>query len=300
MNRPLSEFLEYLKFERNYSPRTCDSYKFDIEKFHTFIAKEAILMNQVDVLVIRNFFTEELNSGISRRSSKRRLCALKHYYTFLMKKNYVNDNPFLYTNSPKTEKKIPNHLHKNQIEEILKANAKRKDELALRDQAILELLYYTGMRAQELVSLNLQDFDNNRRIIRVTGKGDKERLLPFTESCRFVILKYIKELRPTLASRAKQLSNALFLNKDGGRLTTRGLEYILNKVEEKTGQFLGLHPHILRHSLASHLLENGADLIVIQELLGHTSLNATQIYTHVSDKAMQCAYQASHPRAKKK
>ena len=123
MNRPLSEFLQYLEFERNYSLRTINSYKFDIEKFHAFIAKEGILMNEVDVRVIRNFLTEELNNEISRRSSKRRLCALKHYYTFLMKKKYVSDNPFLYIASPKIEKKIPNYLDKNQIEEILKSNA---------------------------------------------------------------------------------------------------------------------------------------------------------------------------------
>lgn len=300
MNRPLSEFLDYLKLERNYSPRTCESYKSDIEKFHLFIEKEGVLMDQVDSIIIRNFLTDELRNGISKRSSKRRLCALRHYYTFLAKKNYVKDNPFLYVNSPKIEKKFPKVLYKEQIEDILKANRKRNDDIALRDQAILELLYFTGMRVHELVTLNLQDFDNNRRIIRVHGKGNKERLLPFTETCRFTILKYIKEVRIKLAAQSKDPTNALFLNQQGKRLTNRGLEYILDQIEVKTGEFVGLHPHILRHSFATHLLEKGADLLVIQELLGHTSLNATQIYTHVTEEAMQSSYRASHPRAKKK
>ncbi len=300
MNRPLREFLDYLKLERNYSIKTCSSYQSDIEKFHLFIANEGVLMDDVDSVIIRNFLTEELNSGISKRSCKRRLCALKHYYTYLSKKNYVKDNPFLYINSPKTDKKFPQVLYQHQVEEILLANSKRTDEIMPRDQAILELLYYTGMRASELVSLNLQDLDYNRRIVRVFGKGRKERLIPFTENCRLTVLKYIKELRPKLSAKSTEPTNALFLNFDGERLTTRGLEFILDMVEQKTGEFIGLHPHILRHSFATHLLEHGADLVVIQELLGHASLNATQIYTHVTEEAMQASYRSAHPRAHKK
>lgn len=300
MNRPLREFLDYLKLERNYSDKTCASYQSDIEKFHLFIANEGVLMDDVDSVIIRNFLTEELNSGISKRSCKRRLCALKHYYTYLNKKNYVKDNPFLYINSPKTDKKFPQVLYEHQVEEILLGNSKRTDETMIRDQAILELLYYTGMRASELVSLNLQDIDYNRRIVRVFGKGRKERLIPFTENCRLTVIKYVKELRTKLASKSKEPTNALFLNFDGERLTTRGLEFILDMVEQKTGEFVGLHPHILRHSFATHLLEHGADLVVIQELLGHASLNATQIYTHVTEEAMQASYRSAHPRAHKK
>ncbi len=300
MNRPLREFLDYLKLERNYSIKTCSSYQSDIEKFHLFIANEGVLMDDVDSVIIRNFLTEELNNGISKRSCKRRLCALKHYYTYLSKKNYVKDNPFLYINSPKTDKKFPQVLYQHQVEEILLANSKRTDEIMPRDQAILELLYYTGMRASELVSLNLQDLDYNRRIVRVFGKGRKERLIPFTENCRLTVLKYIKELRPKLSAKSIEPTNALFLNFDGERLTTRGLEFILDMVEQKTGEFIGLHPHILRHSFATHLLEHGADLVVIQELLGHASLNATQIYTHVTEEAMQASYRSAHPRAHKK
>ncbi|MDY0178043.1 MAG: tyrosine recombinase XerC [Erysipelotrichia bacterium] len=299
MNRPLSEFLEYLKLERNYSPRTSESYRSDIEKFHLFIAKEGILMDEVTPLVIRNFLTDELKSGISKRSSKRRLCALRHYYSFLMKKKYVKENPFLYISSPKIEKKFPKVLYQEQIEDILKANRRRQDEIALRDQAILELLYYTGIRVNELANLDLQDFDNNRRIIKVHGKGNKDRLLPFTETCRLTILKYIKEVRVKSAALSKEPSSALFLSQKGERLTNRGIEYILDQIELKTGEFVGLHPHILRHSFATHLLEKGADLLVIQELLGHTSLNATQIYTHVTEEAMQASYRQAHPRAKK-
>ncbi|MDR0934789.1 MAG: tyrosine recombinase [Erysipelotrichaceae bacterium] len=300
MNKQLREFLDYLKLERNYSPLTISSYQSDIEKFHRYISNEGVLMDKVDQIIIRNFLTEELMNGIAKRSSKRRLCSLRHYYNFLLKKKYVNDNPFLYVSSMKLEKKFPHVLYRNQVEEILKLNRLRDDEFMLRDQAILEMLYYTGMRAQELVSINLQDVDLNRRIVRVLGKGSKERFIPFFSECQKTIDQYLKICRPKIIDTKKELTNALFLNSIGKRLTTRGLEYILVQIEEKTGQFIGLHPHLLRHSFATHLLENGADLLVIQELLGHASLNATQIYTHVTEEAMQNTYRSAHPRAKKK
>ena len=186
------------------------------------------------------------------------------------------------------------------IKDILEDNKKRNDELMLRDQVILEILYYTGIRASECVSLEIQDLNFYSRIIRIVGKGNKERLVPFTIECKKTIERYLKDLRPILASRQLEPSNILILNNNGKKLTTRGLEYILDQIQEKTGNFLDLHPHVLRHSFATHLLENGADLRVIQELLGHESLNATQVYTHVTEEAMKKTYEAFHPRAKKK
>lgn len=299
MNKPTNEFLTHLKNERNYSPQTIKSYGEDIDKFFDFLLDEDILMDQVDVIVIRNFLTKELNSGVSKRSCKRRLSALKHFYTFLVEKKYVEDNPFLFIDVPKTDKKYPHALYKEQVKEILLENSKRTDDLMIRDQAILSTLYYTGMRAAELVSLTIQSISLNQRIIRVIGKGDKERILPISEECKKDLDRYIGFTRKELLGKAKIPTNALFLNNRGEKLTTRGLEYILDSIEEKTGTFVGLHPHILRHSFATHLLENGADLRVIQELLGHASLNATQVYTHVTEKEMQQEYLSSHPRARK-
>lgn len=300
MNKPQREFLDHLLYERKYSEKTVDSYSRDIDKFFKFLNKEGILMDDVDLTVIRNFLTEELESGVSKRSCKRRLCSLKHFYQFLLERGYVKENYFMFITSPKTDKRYPQTLYKDQIDQIFKLNSLRNDELAVRDHMILHLLYYTGIRAMELVGLDVQSVDLRKRFVRVIGKGNKERLVPFTEECRLSIDKYLKDLRPKLRNKALIPSSALVLNNRGERLTTRGLEYILDQIEKKTGSFVGLHPHILRHSFATHLLENGADLRVIQELLGHESLNATQIYTHVSEEAMKVEYNDFFPRAHKK
>ena len=300
MNKPEQEFLNHLEFVRNYSKQTVLSYQKDIDLFCDFIFREGVLLEDVDTLVIRNFLTEELNRGVSKRSCKRRLCSLKHFYKYMLNVGYINDNPFVFVQSPKTETKYPHALYKDQIEEIFKRNAERSDSLASRDQAILYLLYYSGMRAHELVTLDVQSISLKERAVRVLGKGNKERLIPFTVDCQKVIKAYLDKERMELLKKSKEPTAALFLNANGERLTTRGLEYILDAIEEKTGLYVGLHPHILRHSFATHLLENGADLRVIQELLGHESINATQVYTHVTEEAMKETYMATHPRAKKK
>ncbi len=299
MNKPIAEYLQELRANKSRSERSINSYRYDLEKWFRFLDEEDILMDQVDVLVIRNFLTDELNAGISKRSCKRRLSTLKDFYSFLVRKGYVKDNPFLFVSSPKTEKTYPHFLYDEQIQTILESNKKRTDDLALRDQVILELLVCTGMRAAELVALDIQSIDMRNRIIRVFGKGSKERMVPFTEDCKKTLDNYLKYSRPLLLQKTLNPTNALILNSHGDRLTTRGLEYILDQIEEKTGDFVGLHPHILRHSFATHLLENGADLRVIQELLGHTSLNATQIYTHVTEEAMKNTYDTYFPRANK-
>ena len=299
MNKQLADFLFHLEKERNYSPQTVDSYKRDIEKFYRFLLTEEVKADDVDFIVIRNFLTKELMNNVSKRSCKRRLSSLKHFYQYLLKTGQIDSNPFNYIEAPKIEKKYPHILYSNQVEELLKENRKRTDELMPRDQAILELLYYSGVRASELVNIKLSDINTRNRFARILGKGNKERLVPFTEECAATIDKYIKECRPLLAKHNEQISIYLFLNNHGDKLTTRGLEFILKNVEEKTGLMLGLHPHLLRHTFATHLLENGADLRVIQELLGHESINATQVYTHVTEEGMKKEYIAAHPRAKK-
>ena len=313
MNKPEQEFLSHLQSVRNYSPRTVSSYQEDIDKFCDFIFKEGVLLGDVDVICIRNFLTEELNQGISKRSCKRRLSSLKHFYKYMVNVGYISDNPFVFVSAPKVETKYPHALYKDQVAEILKRNNERTDELALRDQAILSLLYYSGIRAQELVTLPIQSVYLRERAIRVLGKGNKERIVPFSADCQKVLKEYINKERPKLLQKHIEqekrkleekknddLLSPLFFNANGGQLTTRGLEYILDAIEEKIGLYVGLHPHILRHSFATHLLENGADLRVIQELLGHESINATQVYTHVTEEAMKETYMAAHPRAKKK
>lgn len=299
MNKPLKDFLDYAKFERGYSPETIRSYQSDIEKFFSFLLEEDYSMEEVDIIVIRNFLTKEINNKVSKRSCKRRLSALKLFFDFCHKKEFIKTNPFIFVLYPKVERRFPKVLYKEQIEEILTLNKQRNDELVNRDQAILEVLYFCGLRASELVNIELQHINLKKRVLRILGKGSKERLVPFTDECATTIEKYLSTCRMELLKRNREPTNYLFLNASGEKLTTRGLEYILDRIEEKTGLFVGLHPHILRHSFATHLLENGADLRVIQELLGHESLNATQIYTHVSEKVMQDTYQQYFPRAKK-
>lgn len=294
------EFLEHLSLERNYSPQTVKSYQFDIEKFYKFLIIEGSTLEDVDTLLIRNFLTEELNAGVSKRSCKRRLCSLRHFYKYLISKGEMTVNPFVFVTSPKLETKYPHALYKDQINSLLEANKERKDDLAKRDQAILEMLYFCGLRASELVNIELSDVNLKQRIVRIIGKGNKERIVPFTLQCQQTLETYLLESRPLLAKRAEVANNYYFLNNNGEKLTTRGLEYILDTIEEKTGNYVGLHPHLLRHTFATQLLNNGADLRVIQELLGHESINATQVYTHVSEEVKKEAYYKSFPRAKKK
>ena len=300
MNKPEQEFLDHLLTVRKYSEKTVKSYQEDIDLFCEYIFKEGTLMEDVDIISIRNFLTEELARGVSKRSCKRRLSSLRHFYKYMVNVGYIQDNPFIFVSAPKTETKYPHALYKDQIQELFKRNLERTDPLKNRDQAILYLLYYSGMRAAELVGLDVQSVSLKERVVRVLGKGNKERLIPFTSDCQKVVKEYIESERKLLLKKSKALSPALFPNSKGERLTTRGLEYILDTIEEKTGLYVGLHPHILRHSFATHLLENGADLRVIQELLGHENINATQVYTHVTEEAMKETYQNVFPRAKKK
>ncbi len=297
MNKYVSEFLDYLKNERNYTQQTVNSYANDLDIWFRFLDEEDVLFDDVDAHVIRNFLSEETLDNVSKRSNRRRLSCLNTFYSFCQRKGYVKDNPLVFIEGPKVDKKLPDVLYKNQIDELFKLNGERKDDLMLRDQCIIKMLYFMGLRASELCNLKIQDIDFKNRICRIFGKGQKERLVPFSEECREAMVEYRDKSRDNLIK--EKITPIFIVNADGLPLTTRGLEYIMREIEEKTGLYLGLHPHTLRHSFATHLLENGADLRYIQELLGHSSLNATQVYTHVSDKEMRETYSNYHPRAHK-
>ena len=292
MNKLLKEFETYLQVERNYSEQTIDSYIRDLEKFYTYLRKEDLLEDQVEEKNIRNFMSEEMMSGVSKRSCSRRLSAIKHYYKFLNERKYISTNPAAIMSLPKKDKKNPDVLYVEQVRKLLELNSERKDELAVRDQAILEVLYTSGIRASELINIKMSDLSLSSREIRILGKGNKERIAIISESCRKRIKEYQNKLRLNLLLKYKGENppSELFLNNNGDKLTTRGLEYILKKVEEKTGYYLGLHPHIFRHSLATHLFDNGLDLLEIQKILGHSSIDSTQVYTHVSTKHIKEEY----------
>ena len=213
----------------------------------------------------------------------------------------VKVNPFLFVSSPKKEIRYPRALYIEQINNLLEKNSQRDDELMIRDQCILELMYASGIRVSELINIKVEDIDIANRILRVLGKGKKERIVPFNKTTQKILKQYILTYRENIIVQNPLAINEpyLFLSLKGKKYTTRGIEYIFKQIESKTGCYYGLHPHLLRHSFATHLLEGGADLRVIQELLGHESLNTTQIYTHVSDEQMKKEFNFSHPRAKK-
>lgn len=302
MLKEIEKYLDHLRYEHAYSIETIKSYGSDVEQFYNFIFSQGIDITDVDVGIIRNYLSYFLQSGRSKRSCARKLAALRHYYSFLVSQGNVHDNPFLFVASPKQAKRIPGVLYVEQIDELLKRNKERTDPLAGRDQAILETLYATGVRASEFVNIKIQDIDLKNRTIRIIGKGNKERIVVFSVSCRTTLIHYLQDIRPGIAgkNRFQYTNEYCFLNAHGKKLTVRGLQLILEEIEKKTGLNYGLHPHIFRHSFATHLLEGGADLRVIQELLGHESLNTTQVYTHVTEEQMVHQFEAYHPRAKKK
>ncbi len=300
MNRPEAEYLSFLK-DRRMSPRTIESHQRDIDLFFTFLSKEGALFDQVDRLLIDNFLSEELLRGISKRSTARRLSSLRQFYAFCLEAGYVKKNPFALVGLPKVGKRLPDVLSEKQVDDLFDANAKRLGPLAIRDQAIILCMYSSGMRASEAVDMERSWIDFDTRVVNVIGKGDKERIVPISQEARDAMLEYGEKVRPLLESenRSGIKAKAFFLSAKGRKLTVRGLEYIVRGIEAKCGLSLGLHPHEFRHSFATHLLDGGADLRLIQELLGHESLDTTQIYTHVSTKRLQEVYRSSFPRQKK-
>ena len=286
-------FVEHLRLDLNYSEKTIDSYVQDIESFKKFLNEVGSDFHDANPQLIRMYISRQMEEGKTNVTCCRRIAALRHFYTFLVRGNFVKENPFLLVGSPKKEIRYPEALYLEQVEELFTKNKERTDELRFRDQAIIELLYASGVRVSELVSIKMNKIDLKNRTIRILGKGRKERIVMFSRSCQLTLKEYIQK------SKLINASNYLFTNAKGEQLTTRGVEYILKSIQDKCGMQLGLHPHLLRHTFATHLLEGGADLRVIQELLGHESINTTQIYTHITEEAMKNQFMMSHPRAKK-
>ena len=289
----IDAFLQHLKLDLNYSDKTIESYHQDIISFYKFLEKYGLDYKGVNPQLIRMYLSDELSNGKTKVTLCRRIAGLRHFYTYLFENKIITENPFLLIGSPKKEIRYPEALYLEQIEQLFELNKQRDDELKLRDQAIIELLYASGIRVSELINIKMSAIDLRSRTIRVLGKGRKERIVMFSKSCQKTLLDYIN-------SNPKTNSDYLFINSKGDKLTIRGVEYILKQIEIKCNLNLGLHPHLLRHTFATHLLEGGADLRVIQELLGHESINTTQIYTHITEEAMKHQYEFSHPRAKKR
>jgi tyrosine recombinase XerC len=289
MERYIEKFIRYLEIEKNYSPHTILNYRLDLKGFKAFLADKSI--EDVDYLLLRRYLAALKEKNISARSVSRRLSALRSFFKFLTREGFLKVNPISVVSSPKQEKRLPVFLTEEEVSKLIdaalpKAGAK---EMALRDRAILETFYSTGMRISELVGLSIPDIDFISGIIKVMGKGKKERIVPIGECA-------IKAIRQYLDKRKKQ-SDALFLNKNGRRITDRGVRGIVAKYIRLASLRQGVSPHTLRHSFATHLLNRGADLRSVQELLGHANLSTTQIYTHLTTERLKSVYDKAHPRA---
>ena len=289
----IEKFLEHLKLDLNYSEQTIKSYQQDIESFKNYLNSKGTDIEQANPQLTRMYLSKEMKDGKTKVTCCRRIAGLRHFYEFLVRSNFIRENPFLFVGAPKKEIRYPEALYLEQVESLFAKNKERTDDLKYRDQAIIELLYATGVRVIELVNIKMNAVDFRNRTIRVFGKGRKERMVMFSKSCQKTLAEYIR------SNPLKKSKDYLFTNAKGEQLTTRGVEYILDQIQNKCGIQLGLHPHMLRHTFATHLLEGEEDLRVIQELLGHESINTTQIYTHITEEAMRQQFNMSHPRAKK-
>lgn len=294
----LNDFMIYLTDVIGYSQKTALSYGSDIGDFLLFLKNSNIEKKNVDKDLIRQYLMDLRIRGLQAVSVKRYLSSNKHFYKYLHQyKNYPT-NPFETIHAPKKKQKLPKFLTEKEINSFLDANATRKDRLALRDQAILELMYASGLRCSEVIGLKIQDVDLSRKEVKVFGKGGKERIVPFNESSKAAIEAYLEKLRGQLVDNTKNDEKILFLNSRGEKLTERGLENIVQESSLKCGFGQKVHPHMIRHTFATTLLNNGADLRIIQELLGHESISTTAIYTHVTYEDLKRTYQACFPKAK--
>ena len=288
----LDDFLKYLTNVKEYSVNTKESYAYDLAEYLLFLESINVDKTNINKDTIKQYLTYINNRNISKLSVKRRLCALRSFYKYLVKFEITNSNPFETVTSTKGEKKLPHFLNEKEITELLDSNEKRKDFLKERDQAILELMYASGLRASEVISLKIKDLDFDSKLLKIKGKGNKERIVPFNTHAKNALVKYMNNTRYQLLEKRKGIkeTDIVFLNNNGNNLTRRGIEFLISQIAVKTGFNLKVHPHMLRHSFATELLNNGADLRTIQELMGHSSITTTSIYTHVSFNDLQKTY----------
>ncbi|MGM0835575.1 MAG: tyrosine recombinase XerC [Bacillota bacterium] len=295
---PLISFLEYLQIEKNYSKYTIVYYQKDIEDFFEFMKEEALTsINDITHIEARLYLTKLHKKKYARRSVARKTSSLRSFFKYLIREEQISVNPFTIVSLPKQEKRLPQFLYSEELEKLF-AVSDLDTALGQRNQLLLELLYATGIRISECCGMQLQDIDFSLGTILVTGKGNKQRYVPFGSYAQEALEHYMENGRKELLSKGKQShAKALFLNFRGGPLTPRGVRGVLNEMVKKTSSTLHISPHVLRHTFATHMLNEGADLRVVQELLGHSSLSSTQLYTHVTKDRLQQTYNQFHPRA---
>ena len=295
MKRCVEEFLNNLKYQRNYSDYTILSYKEDLNIYEEFLNKEILDFKKVkynDIRMYLRYLKEEKNEKNS--SICRNLSALRTFYNYLITKEITESNPFIYLNGPKKEKRLPRYFEYNELEELFKV-PDLKDSFGQRNRLILEMLYATGMRVGELVSIKVKDINIEEGTILILGKGNKERITHFGEYAKDILLLYLED---GYKKRNKNNLEYLFINNKATKLTERGVRDILNNIIKETDLSKHISPHMLRHTFATHLLNEGCDILSVQKLLGHESISATGIYTHVTTEHLKNVYYNSFPRAK--
>ncbi len=287
-------FLRHLSLERRMSPRTVEAYGRDLEDMAAWMDQQQLGWRQLGQAQVRAWAAQRHRQGLSAKSLQRRLAALRAFYRYLKRQGRVENNPAMGVRAPKAERKLPATLDVDQMTQLLELPG--DDALALRDQAIMELLYSSGLRLTELVSLDLADLDLQDAMLEVTGKGGKTRRLPVGRKALEALERWL-QVRPSLAAGDEQ---ALFVSQRGRRLSPRSVQSRLAKRALEQGSPRHVHPHLLRHSFASHLLESSGDLRAVQELLGHANISTTQIYTHLDFQHLAQVYDQAHPRARRK
>ena len=291
----LKEYLAHIKLEKNLSKNTVSSYKNDITAFISYLKnkgkEDPSIISSND---IGGFFKTLNELGLSGSSSARYFSSLKGFFLYLLKNKYILKNPIEKITAPKIAKRLPGVLDVNEIDKILSA-PEVNDKLGLRDKAMLELFYACGTRVSELIDLKVNDLFFDDEIIRVFGKGSKERLIPIGSSAINWVGEYLKKSRPLLMKKSKSENN-LFLNSRGSKLSRMGVWKIIDRYVKEAGIEKEVHPHTFRHSFATHLLEGGADLRAVQEMLGHADISTTQIYTHVDRDYIKQIHKQYHPR----
>jgi len=298
LEHELSDFLHYLTVERNLAHNTIISYERDLKKYAHYLRQVEQLgaWGEVERLHILHFLKFLSEQGQSARTIARHLASIRSFHQFLLREKIVSQDPTVHIETPQFERTLPKVLSVEEVEALLSA-PQTNTPFGLRDKAMLELLYATGMRVSELVQLNLADVHLTMGFVRCYGKGRKERIVPIGRMAIEALVRYLEHGRPQLVNPRKRATEALFLNHYGQRLTRQGFWKILKRLAKEAGIEKELTPHTLRHSFATHLLENGADLRAVQELLGHADISTTQMYTHVTQTRLKDVYKQYHPRA---
>lgn len=289
-------FLKFLSKEKNFSLHTIKAYQYDIQKFIEFLTEKSVRVQQATKSDIRDFLSNQYDLGLTKKTVARRLASIKSFYKYLINIEFIDKNPSLFLQSPKLSKELPNFIDEKIIDELM--NQPDIDTVkGLRDRAIMELFYSTGMRLSELINLDIGSINTKDHLIKVVGKGNKDRLIPFGKRAKFCIENYLKKRALALKSSFK--GTPLFVNSKNQRVPKRTIQRRVSNYIKLVAEGKRLGPHILRHSFATHLMNKGADIRAVGDLLGHSNLSSTQIYTHVKPERMREIYKQSHPHGAK-